>query len=160
MNGADSGHDFGGVEDPDSGELGQGGSGCFDGSCDVAGGFGDATVECADLGDEVSGQAAQRLRATSRDRIWRRMSAARSAVRPRAAPDGVRWVSRTCNRLNGLSARLDQVPAVFHHGAQGGDGRVDRSSVKPSGSPPTFSGSAPRVFVASEQRRWFRRFRA
>jgi hypothetical protein len=26
-----------------------------------AGGFGDATVECPDLGDEVSGQAAQRL---------------------------------------------------------------------------------------------------
>ena len=59
--GADAGHDIGGIDDPDAAELGQGGSRRFDGGCDVAGGFGDATVECPDLGDEVSGQVAQRL---------------------------------------------------------------------------------------------------
>jgi hypothetical protein len=62
MDSADAGHDVGGVEVPDSAEFGQGGSGRFDGGCDIDGGFGDTSVECADLGDEVSGQAAQRLR--------------------------------------------------------------------------------------------------
>ena len=33
----------------------------FDGGLDVGGGFGDAAVELADLGDEVDSQAAQRL---------------------------------------------------------------------------------------------------
>ncbi len=53
-----AGHDLGGVEDPDTVKLRQGGPDDLDGGIDVGGGFGNPTVECADLGDKVSGQAA------------------------------------------------------------------------------------------------------
>ena len=61
MNGADPAQDLGGVQCPDAAELSEGAARRFDGGLDVAGGFGDATVQLADLGDEVHGQAAQRL---------------------------------------------------------------------------------------------------
>jgi hypothetical protein len=70
------------------------------------------------------------LAAWCRGRIWRRMSAARAAVRPRGAPAGVRWVRSTCRRLSVWVAGLDQVVAVFHQGTQGGDCGVDASGIE------------------------------
>jgi hypothetical protein len=48
--------DLGGVQCPDAAELGQGAPRRIDSRLNVARWFGDATVECADLSDEVHGQ--------------------------------------------------------------------------------------------------------
>jgi hypothetical protein len=61
MNRADASQNLGGVHRPDAAKFGQCAPRCIDGGFDVAGGFGDTTVELADLGDEVDSQAAQRL---------------------------------------------------------------------------------------------------
>jgi hypothetical protein len=107
--------------------------GGFDGGFDVGGGFGDTTIECTDLGDEVGGQAAQRLE--------------RGLAGPDLAQDVRGAVRRQTTRcswgcevgqqdmqpVDGLGAGFDQVLAVFHHGAQGGDGSVHRGCVESGG---------------------------
>ena len=91
--------DLAGRERADTAQVGQGGAGVGDCGLYVCGGLSDAAVQLAYLSDQVGGKATQGSAGCIAGTDPRRSSAARSAVRSRFAPAGMRLVSTTWRRL-------------------------------------------------------------
>jgi hypothetical protein len=130
VHGVDASQDLGGVEGTDAAELGQGAARCVDGCFDIAGGFGDAAIELADLGDKVDSEAAQRLGCMVAGPYLAQDVGGAGCGQTTRGTRGCEMGEQHMQAVEGLGADLDQVVAVFHEGTQGGDCGVDGSGIE------------------------------
>jgi len=117
--------DFARSQDTDTGQLGEGGAGCGDDGLDVGGGFSDAPVQVAYLGDEVHREAAQGLagRVAGTGSAQKLGGLGSGELTLRAGRDEAG--EHDMEAVDGLGAGLDQVVAMFDDRAERGDGALD-----------------------------------
>ena len=151
---ADPAEDLAGGQRADTEQLGQGGARMSVTAVgDVGGGFGDAAVQVAYLGDEVHGEAAQGLAGgiAGSDPAEEFGGLARRS-RSRLCAGGDEVGEHDVEAVDGLGAGFDQVIAVFDDSAQGGDGALDggggERACAVSAAIPTLSGVGGVGFAA------------